>query len=157
MKLTLPYVLPFILKARAFLYQAHFLNLCTDIRYPRCAHVSSHAVSSAGGARRIDHPGRRRWRSDVNSYPGLDGQTKLGPTYVYEYSTRAAYGSNIPWGQNDPLNATWWHLVTERACPLLLRSSLFLSPFFPSQRCNRTRTSSRCAVSCVSSTLSLTN
>jgi len=56
-----------------------------------------------------------RWRSDVNSYPGLDGQTKFGPTYVYEYNTRAAYGSNITWGNDDPLNATWWHQVTERA------------------------------------------
>lgn len=60
-----------------------------------------------------------RWRSDVNSYPALDKQTAIGPTYVYEYSTRAAYGTNIPWGPNDPLNATWWHLVTERASPLL--------------------------------------
>ncbi|KAI0003863.1 Metallo-dependent phosphatase [Russula compacta] len=54
------------------------------------------------------------WRSDVNSYPALDKQTAIGPTYVYEYSTRAAYGTNIPWGPNDPLNATWWHLVTEQ-------------------------------------------
>ena len=58
-----------------------------------------------------------RWRSDVNSFAGLDGQTKFGPTYVYEYSTRAAYGSNIPWGADEPLNATWWHLVTERGSP----------------------------------------
>jgi hypothetical protein len=41
----------------------------------------------------------------------------FGPTYVYEYNTRATYGSNITWGQDDPLNATWWHLVTERASP----------------------------------------
>jgi len=54
------------------------------------------------------------WRSDVNSFPSLDGQTKFGSTYVYEYSTRAAYGSNITWGANDPLNATWWHLVTQQ-------------------------------------------
>lgn len=54
------------------------------------------------------------WRSDVNSYPKLDNQTEAGPTYVFEYSTREAYGTNITgWGPNDPLNATWWHLVTE--------------------------------------------
>ncbi|KAI9511897.1 Metallo-dependent phosphatase [Russula earlei] len=53
------------------------------------------------------------WRSDVNSFPGLDGQTEFGPSYVYEYSTRAAYGTNINWDANAPLNATWWHLVTE--------------------------------------------
>jgi sphingomyelin phosphodiesterase len=60
---------------------------------------------------------RYRWRSDVSAFPGLDGQTRFGPTFVHEYSTRAAYGSNITWGKDDPLNATWWHLVTERASP----------------------------------------
>jgi hypothetical protein len=56
------------------------------------------------------------WRADVNSFPPLDGQTAFGPTYVYEYNTRQTYGQNISgWGPNDPLNATWWHLVTERA------------------------------------------
>ncbi|KAL5530987.1 hypothetical protein ACEPAG_3863 [Sanghuangporus baumii] len=54
------------------------------------------------------------WRSDVNSFSALDGQIEFGPTYSFEYSTRAAYGQNITgWGPNDPLNATWWHLVTE--------------------------------------------
>lgn len=54
------------------------------------------------------------WKSDVNSFPGLDGQIAFGPTYSFEYSTRDAYGKNISgWGRNDPLNATWWHLVTE--------------------------------------------
>ena len=56
-----------------------------------------------------------RWRSDVSSFPSLDGQTSSGPTYVYEYNTRATYGADISgWGLDDPLNATWWHLVTER-------------------------------------------
>ncbi|KAI9455922.1 Metallo-dependent phosphatase-like protein [Lactarius psammicola] len=55
------------------------------------------------------------WRSDVSSFPALDGQTSFGPTYVYEYNTRATYGTDISgWGSNDPLNATWWHLVTEQ-------------------------------------------
>jgi len=54
------------------------------------------------------------WRSDVQTYPSLDAQTTFGPTYVYEYSTREAYGKNITWGMDDPLNATWWHLVTEQ-------------------------------------------
>jgi sphingomyelin phosphodiesterase len=51
----------------------------------------------------------------VNTFPSLDGQTQFGPTYLHEYSTRDAYGSGISWGSNDPLNATWWHHVTERA------------------------------------------
>ncbi|KAI0937249.1 hypothetical protein AcV5_005199 [Taiwanofungus camphoratus] len=54
------------------------------------------------------------WMADVNSFPELDGQTEFGPTYRFEYSTREAYGASITgWGPNDPLNATWWHLVTE--------------------------------------------
>ncbi|KAI0660496.1 sphingomyelin phosphodiesterase [Cubamyces menziesii] len=54
------------------------------------------------------------WKSDVNSFPSLDGQHAFGPTYEYEYSTRETYGGSIAgWGPNDPLNATWWHLVTE--------------------------------------------
>ncbi|KAL0580838.1 hypothetical protein V5O48_001214 [Marasmius crinis-equi] len=54
------------------------------------------------------------WASDVSTYPELDSQIERGPVYSYEYSTREAYGNTIPgWGPNDPLNATWWHLVTE--------------------------------------------
>ncbi|PCH34030.1 Metallo-dependent phosphatase [Wolfiporia cocos MD-104 SS10] len=53
------------------------------------------------------------WYADVNAFGALDGQTEFGPTYQFEYSTREAYGKSIPWGPNDPLNATWWHLVTE--------------------------------------------
>ncbi|KAF7793419.1 hypothetical protein EIP86_004531 [Pleurotus ostreatoroseus] len=55
------------------------------------------------------------WWSDVNSFPNLDHQTRFAPTYQFEYSTREAYGANITgWGPNDPLNATWWHHVTEQ-------------------------------------------
>jgi hypothetical protein len=54
------------------------------------------------------------WKTDVNSFPSLDSQIENGPTFVYEYNTRETYGRNITgWGPNDPLNATWWHLVTE--------------------------------------------
>jgi len=61
----------------------------------------------------------------------LDAQTKFGPTYLYEYNTRETYGSGITWGANDPLNATWWHHVTERAYdPIRISFSdfLFLPP-----------------------------
>jgi hypothetical protein len=74
-----------------------------------------------------------RWWSDVETYPSLDAQTQFGPAYLYEYSTRDAYGSGINWGPDDPLNATWWHLVTERAShspTYPLHSSLHLNPFF---------------------------
>jgi len=53
------------------------------------------------------------WKSAVNEYPALDNQTEYGPAFEFEYSTRNAYGTNITWGTNDPLNGTWWHLVTE--------------------------------------------
>ncbi|KZT07671.1 sphingomyelin phosphodiesterase [Laetiporus sulphureus 93-53] len=54
------------------------------------------------------------WYSDVNAYPELDAQTAFGPTFQFEYSARETYGANITgWGPNDPLNATWWQLVTE--------------------------------------------
>lgn len=52
-----------------------------------------------------------RWYSNVSGFATLG---KSGPTYEYEYSTREAYGANISWPANAPLNATWWHLVTER-------------------------------------------
>ncbi|KAG2353558.1 sphingomyelin phosphodiesterase [Suillus spraguei] len=55
------------------------------------------------------------WISYVNDYPALDSQTQFGPIFEFEYSTRETYGGNITWGATDPLNATWWHLVTERA------------------------------------------
>ena len=54
------------------------------------------------------------WKADVNSFASLDAQLEYGPTYAYEYNTRETYGGTITsWGPNDPLNATWWHHVTE--------------------------------------------
>ncbi|KAK4702045.1 hypothetical protein P7C70_g4182, partial [Phenoliferia sp. Uapishka_3] len=54
------------------------------------------------------------WYSNVSSFSSLDGQTDRGPSYDFEYSTREAYGSNITWPATAPLNATWWHKVTEQ-------------------------------------------
>lgn len=48
--------------------------------------------------------------SPVDSYTNL---TSTGPTYSLEYSTRDAYGSAAGWAAGDPLNATFWHRVTE--------------------------------------------
>lgn len=48
--------------------------------------------------------------SDVSSFSSLDG---TGPVWEFEYSTRAAYGAAAGWNQDDPLNATFWHRVTE--------------------------------------------
>ncbi|WVQ79165.1 hypothetical protein IAT38_001261 [Cryptococcus sp. DSM 104549] len=54
------------------------------------------------------------WYANVSTFASLDSQIAHGPAYAYEYSTRAAYGASISWPENAPLNATWWHLVTEQ-------------------------------------------
>ncbi|ERT01737.1 hypothetical protein HMPREF1624_00031 [Sporothrix schenckii ATCC 58251] len=36
-----------------------------------------------------------------------------GPVFRFEYSTRAAYGPAVQWPDDAPLNATFWHRVTE--------------------------------------------
>ena len=64
------------------------------------------------------------WFTNVSSFPALDNQTEFGPAFQLEYSTREAYGGNVTgFGPNDPLNATWWHLVTEREYPTLATMS----------------------------------
>jgi len=54
------------------------------------------------------------WFSDVTAFPILDDMLSFGPTFELEYSTRETYGAGVTgWGLNDPLNATWWHRVSE--------------------------------------------
>ncbi|KAJ7453567.1 hypothetical protein B0H11DRAFT_2325750, partial [Mycena galericulata] len=54
------------------------------------------------------------WRADVNTFKELDSQIEFGPTFTFEYSTRDTYGPSVAgWTDSDPLNATFWHLVTE--------------------------------------------
>ncbi|CAI7606277.1 unnamed protein product [Penicillium glandicola] len=48
--------------------------------------------------------------SNVSDYPALD---RTGPTFEIEYSTRDAYGLAAGWDEDAPLNATFWHRVTE--------------------------------------------
>ena len=44
---------------------------------------------------------------------------------MYEYNTRDTYGKTITgWTANDPLNATWWHLVTEGKTFLYLLAAI---------------------------------
>ncbi|KAI6840131.1 sphingomyelin phosphodiesterase-like protein [Hortaea werneckii] len=50
--------------------------------------------------------------SDVQSFPALANSTH-GPVFQYEYSTRDAYGRAAGWPEDAPLNATFWHAVTE--------------------------------------------
>jgi len=88
------------------------------------------------------------WRSDVSAFPGLDGQTRFGPTFVHEYSTRAAYGSNITWGKDDPLNATWWHLVTEQ-----MKSNPNLVATFADFQSKQSVRSSGCTGDCIAKTI----
>lgn len=48
--------------------------------------------------------------TDVESFDSLDG---AGPEWRFEYSTRSAYGTAAGWPDDAPLNATFWHRVTE--------------------------------------------
>ncbi|GIJ99407.1 hypothetical protein Aspvir_001539 [Aspergillus viridinutans] len=48
--------------------------------------------------------------SNVSDYPSL---IEAGPTFQFEYSTRDTYGPAAGWDKDDPLNATFWHRVTE--------------------------------------------
>ena len=48
--------------------------------------------------------------SNVSSFPTL---TASGPTFNFEYSTRDVYGPAADWPSDAPLNATFWHKVTE--------------------------------------------
>ena len=51
--------------------------------------------------------------SDVGTYADLPGEGDKGPVFKLEYSTRDAYGAAVNWPSNAPLNATFWHGVTE--------------------------------------------
>ncbi|KAK5676882.1 hypothetical protein LTS10_010646 [Elasticomyces elasticus] len=52
------------------------------------------------------------WYADVNSFPAL-ANSSSGPTFKFEYSTRETYGPAAGWPEDAPLNATFWHAVTE--------------------------------------------
>ncbi|TIA10316.1 sphingomyelin phosphodiesteras-like protein [Aureobasidium pullulans] len=49
--------------------------------------------------------------SDVESFSSLN---TTGPTFQFEYNTRNTYGPSINWPAESPLNATFWHLVSEQ-------------------------------------------
>lgn len=53
------------------------------------------------------------WYADVSSFDGLTNASAHGPTFKFEYSTRDTYGSAAGWDADAPLNATFWHAVTE--------------------------------------------
>lgn len=48
--------------------------------------------------------------SNVSEYASL---RDTGPTFRFEYSTRETYGPVAGWSKDAPLNATFWHRVTE--------------------------------------------
>ena len=50
--------------------------------------------------------------ADVGMFPRLDSET-AGPVWRLEYSTRETYPVEGGWPEDAPLNATWWHKVTE--------------------------------------------
>jgi predicted phosphodiesterase len=52
------------------------------------------------------------WTADVSSFANLTGGTH-GPVFELEYSTRETYGGAAGWPADAPLNASFWHAVTE--------------------------------------------
>jgi hypothetical protein len=50
--------------------------------------------------------------SNVEEFPSLNNNT--GPTFEFEYNTRQSYGPNVNWPADAPLNATFWHFVSEQ-------------------------------------------
>ncbi|KAJ6028749.1 hypothetical protein N7540_004325 [Penicillium herquei] len=48
--------------------------------------------------------------SNVSEYSSLQ---ETGPVFQFEYSTRDTYGPAAGWDKLSPLNATFWHQVTE--------------------------------------------
>ena len=48
--------------------------------------------------------------SDVSTFARIDA-AQTGPVFKFEYSAREAYP--IGWPDDAPLNATYWHMVTE--------------------------------------------
>ncbi|CAK7229035.1 hypothetical protein SBRCBS47491_007112 [Sporothrix bragantina] len=55
--------------------------------------------------------------ADVDTFEMLNvsdsNAAAAGPEFRFEYSTRAAYGAAAGWPEDAPLNATFWHRVTE--------------------------------------------
>jgi len=52
--------------------------------------------------------------SNVSSfYDSSFDPAATGPIYEIEYRTREAYGRAAGWPEDAPLNATFWHMVTE--------------------------------------------
>lgn len=52
------------------------------------------------------------WYADVASFNRLNASS-AGPTFRLEYSTRDTYGPAANWPADAPLNATFWHAVTQ--------------------------------------------
>ena len=87
--------------------------------------------------------------TDVSKVAALD-VTKSGPTWELEYSTRAAYGDAIKWPEGAPLNATFWHQVSEAMKTNLTMVKDFNSyQLGNSAQAQKTCSSSKCAAQLV--------
>lgn len=74
------------------------------------------------------NPGYRMYKVDTGDFQIYDAYTyytsvssnreldpaSTGPVFELEYSTRDTYGPNVDWPSAAPLNATFWHLVSEQ-------------------------------------------
>lgn len=60
--------------------------------------------------------------SDVEAFSSLN---TTGPTFEFEYNTRDTYGPSINWPATAPLNATFWHEVSEQIAKNTTLASIF--------------------------------
>ncbi|KZT73123.1 Metallo-dependent phosphatase [Daedalea quercina L-15889] len=89
------------------------------------------------------------WYADVSSFPDLDGQTAMGPEFRFEYSARNIYGAAVPdWAADDPLNATWWHRVTEA-----MEANFTLVETYTKLMTKNSVLTSACTGSCINDTI----
>ncbi|KZS89241.1 Metallo-dependent phosphatase [Sistotremastrum niveocremeum HHB9708] len=87
------------------------------------------------------------WFSNVTAFEAINNQTKGGAPFEFEYSAREAYGGGINWPTGAPLNATFWHHVTEQweANPALVETFTAFQGKLSTQ--TRNCTSSACTTS----------
>lgn len=81
--------------------------------------------------------------ADVNSFPDIN-VLQSGPTYKFEYSTRDAYGPAAEWPADAPLNATFWHRVTQALEQQAMAGDLSLTETFNAYQGKMSVKSPRC-------------
>lgn len=81
------------------------------------------------------HRSPQTFYANVSEFGALDSPSvKNGPVFQLEYSTRTAYDPNNTWPTDAPLNASFFHRMTENVSSIRCQ-------FFPSESASRNATS----------------